>query len=54
MMSQNKWGKNNAHEPYALDQKWIELQSQDNWFCAKKDLFTQRDSKSTINSRGEN
>jgi hypothetical protein len=54
MMSQNKWGKNDGHEPYALDQKWIELQSQDNWFCAKKDLFTQRDSKSTINSRGEN
>jgi glycosyl transferase family 25 len=54
MMSQNKWGKNDGHEPYALDQKWMELQEQDNWFCAKKDLFTQRDSKSTINSRGEN
>ncbi len=53
MMSQNKWGKDDGHEPYALDQKWIELQGQDNWFCAKKDLFTQRNSKSTINSRGD-
>jgi hypothetical protein len=53
MMSQNKWGKDDGHEPYALDQKWMELQGQDNWFCAKKDLFTQRNSKSTINSRGD-
>ena len=54
MMVPDKWGKDNGHEPYALDQKWMELQDQDNWFCAKKDLFKQRDSKSTINLRGEN
>ena len=52
MMMPDKWGKDNGHEPYALDQKWIELQDQDNWYCIKKDLFKQRDSKSTINSRG--
>lgn len=53
MMMPEKWGKDNGHEPYALDQKWMELQDRDNWFCTKTDLFTQRDSKSTINSRGD-
>jgi hypothetical protein len=53
MMKYTKWGKDNGHEPYALDQKWMELQDQDNWYCTKNDLFIQRNSKSTINSRGD-
>lgn len=52
MMTPDKWGKDNGHEPYALDQKWMELQDQDNWYCTKKDLFIQRNSKSTTNAKG--
>lgn len=52
MMTPDKWGKNNNHEPYALDQKWMELQEHDNWFCTKTDLFIQRNSKSTTNAKG--
>lgn len=52
MMTPDKWGKNNNHEPYALDQKWMELQDHDNWFCTKDDLFIQRNSKSTTNAKG--
>ena len=51
MMTNEKWGTDNGHEPYALDQKWTELQSRDNWFCLKNDIITQRTSASTINNR---
>ena len=51
MMTNEKWGTDNGHEPYALDQKWTELQSRDNWFCLKTDIITQRASASTINNR---
>lgn len=54
MMTPDKWGKDNGHEPYALDQKWMELQNQDNWYCTKTDLFIQRNSKSTTNAKGNN
>lgn len=52
MMPNDKWGVNNNHEPYALDQKWMELQERDNWFCTKQNLFIQRNSKSTTNAKG--
>lgn len=51
MMTQEKWGTDDGHEPYALDQKWTELQSRDNWYCLKEDIITQRASASTINNR---
>lgn len=51
MMTQEKWGTDDGHEPYALDQKWVELQTRDNWFCFKEDIMTQRVSASTINNR---
>jgi hypothetical protein len=52
MMTHNKWGDNDGHEPYALDQKWNELVKKDNWFSLKGDNpITQRNIKSSINSR---
>jgi GR25 family glycosyltransferase involved in LPS biosynthesis len=51
MMSYNKWGNDNYHEPYALDQKWNELMKIDNWFSSKDNLIRQRNIRSTINSR---
>lgn len=53
MMIKDKWGDNNDHEPYALDQKWNELIKSDNWYAAKENLIKQRNVKSTILSRGD-
>jgi hypothetical protein len=54
MMQSDKWGDDDGHEPYALDQKWTELQEKDNWFCFDTDLIKQRrNSTSTINAKGE-
>ena len=54
MMTDKQWGKDNGHEPFALDQKWSELQDQDNWFCMKdKDIIGHRNTTSTINSMGK-
>ena len=48
-MDKEKWGLDN-HEPYALDQKWTDLQAKDNWYCFKTDLIKQRDIySSTLN-----
>ncbi len=53
MMTDKQWGKDNNHEPYALDQKWAELQDQDNWFCMKgDDIIKSANSRSTINAKG--
>lgn len=52
MMTYDKWGTDNTHEPYALDQKWNELLQHDNWFSSKTKLAKQRDIKSTTNNRG--
>lgn len=52
MMSNEKWGEDDGHEPYALDQKWGELMNKDKWYCSKNKLIKQRNSKSTTNSRG--
>jgi len=38
----------NGFEIWALDQKWAEIQSKDNWFCYNKDPIKQRDIWSTI------
>ena len=35
-------------EPWALDQKWAELQNKDKWFCIDKDPIKQRAIWSTI------
>jgi hypothetical protein len=51
MMSNDKWGEDDGHESYALDQKWNELIKQDNWYCSKSKLINQRNIKSSINSR---
>jgi GR25 family glycosyltransferase involved in LPS biosynthesis len=51
-MTYEKWGKDNGHEPNALDQRWLELQKRDNWFTYKDNLIKQRDVWSTINNRG--
>jgi len=53
-MTTDKWGETNKHEPYALDQKWSELQGKDNWYGFKKDLLKQRNIWSTINDKGNN
>ena len=37
-------------EPWALDQKWAELQNKDKWFCIDKDPIKQREIWSTIQS----
>jgi len=52
MMTDKQWGTNNGHEPFALDQKWMELQGQDNWFCTKNDIIGHRNTASTINAMG--
>jgi hypothetical protein len=52
MMPADKWGTDDGHEPYALDQKWTELQKKDNWYCYSKDLMKQRNIVSTINAKG--
>ena len=52
MMPQDKWGADDGHEPYALDQKWTELQKTDKWYCFNTDLMKQRSSASTINAKG--
>ena len=54
MMPLDKWGDDDGHEPYALDQKWTELQKKDKWFCFTTDLMKQRNIASTINAKGEN
>ena len=51
-MTTDKWGNNNDFEPYALDQKWSELQGKDNWYGFKTDLLKQRNIWSTINDKG--
>lgn len=51
-MPYDKWGDTNGHEPYALDQKWGELQKTDNWFMYKENLINQRNIWSTTNNRG--
>ena len=38
----------NGFEYWALDQKWAELQTKDNWFCYNKDPIKQRAIWSTI------
>jgi GR25 family glycosyltransferase involved in LPS biosynthesis len=53
MMTNEKWGIDDGHEPYALDQKWGELMKQDNWYASKNNLINQRNTKSSINSRGK-
>ena len=51
-MVAEKWGTDDNHEPYALDQMWNKLISKDNWFSLKGDnIITQRDIKSSINNR---
>lgn len=50
MMEKDKWTAG-GHEPWALDQKWIDLQKLDAWYCCKSDIIKQRASKSTINNR---
>jgi GR25 family glycosyltransferase involved in LPS biosynthesis len=52
MMSNDKWGDDDGHEPYALDQKWGELMKQDNWYTSKNNFIKQRNIKSTTNSKG--
>ena len=52
MMPNDKWGDDGGHEPYALDQKWMDLQKKDNWFCFTTDLMRQRNIVSTINAKG--
>lgn len=51
-MTTDKWGNTNNFEPYALDQKWSELQNKDNWYGFKTDLLKQRNIWSTINDKG--
>jgi hypothetical protein len=34
-------------EPWALDQQWLKLQDADLWYCFNKDLFRQRNIRST-------
>ena len=46
-MSSDKLSGNN-HEYWALDQKWLPLQQQDNWYSFNIDLIKQRDIWSTI------
>lgn len=38
----------NKHEPYALDQQWFNLQTQDNWYALSPDPIKQREIWSTI------
>ena len=52
MKQNDKWGDDGGHEPYALDQKWAELQKKDNWFCFTTDLMRQRNIASTTNAKG--
>ena len=53
-MTVEKWGTDNKHEPYALDQKWNELIKKDKWFAPKGDnLIFQRAVASSINSNKE-
>jgi len=49
-MQHGKLSSNN-HETYALDQKWITLQQQDNWFALSPDIIKQREIWSTIMSQ---
>jgi GR25 family glycosyltransferase involved in LPS biosynthesis len=52
MMINEKWGDNDKHEPYALDQKWNELIIKDNWYALKGDnVIYQKQTKSSINNR---
>lgn len=53
MMTHDKWGNDNNHEPYALDQKWQELQKKHNWYCFDTDLLKQRNIISTTNAKGD-
>lgn len=46
-MSSDKLSGDN-HEYWALDQKWMPLQEQDNWYSFNTDLIKQRDIWSTI------
>jgi glycosyl transferase family 25 len=46
-MSPNNLSGDN-HEYWALDQKWIQLQEQDNWYSFNTDLIKQRNIWSTI------
>ena len=39
-----------GYEHWALDQRWIEIQKKDNWFCLNKDPIKQRNIWSTIQS----
>ena len=39
MMEKDKWTAG-GHEPWALDQKWIDLQKLDAWYCCKSDIIT--------------
>jgi len=48
MLSTNMSSKGNEH--WALDQKWAEIQTKDNWFCINKDPIKQRSIWSTIQS----
>jgi len=52
-MVHTKWGNDDGHEPNALDQKWVELQSKDKWYCYKEPLIKQRKIWSTTNNRGK-
>ena len=49
-MQHGKLSSNN-HETYALDQQWITLQQQDNWFALSPDPIKQRAIWSTIISQ---
>ncbi len=49
-MQHGKLSSNN-HETYALDQQWITLQQQDNWFALSPDIIKQREIWSTIMSQ---
>jgi hypothetical protein len=46
-MKPNKLSSDN-YEHWALDQKWAEIQGNDNWYCFDKDLIKQRAIWSTI------
>jgi hypothetical protein len=45
-MSRDNLSQKDA-EPWALDQQWLKLQDADLWYCFNKDLFRQRNIRST-------
>ena len=50
-MSREEWGGGKDWEPNALDQRWLDLQNKDNWYCFNNDLIKQRNIISTTMTR---